>query len=81
VYGLFFDNSMLADDAAWEADRGRRTTTFTQALQNMKILAQASGARTRWDDGRKSPEPQQLTERHGGLGGSENSGVTTARPS
>lgn len=40
VYTLFFDNSMLADDAAREADRARRTTQFTNALQNMKILAE-----------------------------------------
>ena len=40
VYTLFFDNSMLADEAAREADRARRTTQFTAALQNMKILAE-----------------------------------------
>ena len=40
VYTLIFDNSTLADDAAREADRMRRTTTFTQALENMKILAE-----------------------------------------
>ena len=40
VYTLFFDNSMLADDAAREADRARRTTQFTAALENMKILAE-----------------------------------------
>ncbi len=40
VYTLFFDNSMLADDAAREADKARRTTAFTTALQNMKILAE-----------------------------------------
>jgi hypothetical protein len=40
VYTLLFDNSMLADDAAREADRARRVTTFTRALQNMKILAE-----------------------------------------
>lgn len=40
LYTLFFDNSMLADDAAREADRVRRTTQFTNALQNMKILAE-----------------------------------------
>jgi hypothetical protein len=40
VYTLFFDNSMLADDAAREADRTRRTAQFTTALQNMKILAE-----------------------------------------
>ena len=40
VYTLFFDNSMLADDAAREADRARRLTQFTAALANMKILAE-----------------------------------------
>jgi hypothetical protein len=40
VYTLFFDNSMLADDAAREADKTRRLTTFTRAMQNMKTLAE-----------------------------------------
>ena len=40
VYTLFFDNSMLADDAAREADRARRVTQFTTALENMKTLAE-----------------------------------------
>ncbi len=40
VYTLFFDNSMLADDAARAADRARRITQFTTALENMKILAE-----------------------------------------
>ncbi|MEP7307973.1 MAG: SRPBCC family protein [Acidobacteriota bacterium] len=40
VYTLFFDNSMLADDAAREADRTRRIAQFTTALENMKILAE-----------------------------------------
>ena len=40
VYTLFFDNSMLVDDAAREADRARRVTQFTAALANMKILAE-----------------------------------------
>jgi hypothetical protein len=40
IYTLFFDNSMLPDDAARAADRARRTERFTQALQNMKILAE-----------------------------------------
>jgi hypothetical protein len=40
VYTLFFDNSMLADDAAREADRVRRVGQFTTALENMKILAE-----------------------------------------
>jgi len=40
VYTLLYDSSTLADDAAREADKQRRTTTFTQALENMKILAE-----------------------------------------
>jgi polyketide cyclase/dehydrase/lipid transport protein len=40
VYTLFFDNSLLADDAAREADRARRVTQFTTAIENMKILAE-----------------------------------------
>jgi hypothetical protein len=40
VYTLMFDNSMLADDTARQADIERRRTQFTQALQNMKILAE-----------------------------------------
>ena len=40
VYTLMYDNSMLADDAAREADKERRRTQFTTALQNMKILAE-----------------------------------------
>ena len=40
VYTLFFDNSMLADDAAREADKARRLATFKAALENMKILAE-----------------------------------------
>lgn len=40
VYTLFFDNSMLGDDAAREADRARRVTQFNAALANMKILAE-----------------------------------------
>jgi hypothetical protein len=40
VYTIFFDNSMLADAAAREADRARRAAQFTTALQNMKILAE-----------------------------------------
>jgi hypothetical protein len=40
VYTLVYDNSMMADDAAREADKARRTQTFTTALENMKILAE-----------------------------------------
>jgi hypothetical protein len=40
VYTLMFDNSMLPDDAARERDKAQKTTQFTRALQNMKILAE-----------------------------------------
>ena len=42
VYTVLYDNSMLADDAAREADRARRLASFTRALENMKILAEGS---------------------------------------
>jgi hypothetical protein len=40
VYTLMYDNSLLADDAARDADKAQRTQTFTRAVQNMKILAE-----------------------------------------
>jgi hypothetical protein len=40
VYTLMFDNSMLADDAAREADIASRRTRFMNGLKNMKILAE-----------------------------------------
>ena len=40
IYTLIFDNSMLADDAAREADIASRRARFTNALKNMKILAE-----------------------------------------
>jgi hypothetical protein len=40
VYTLFFDNSMLPDDAAREANKQQRLRTFNGALANMKILAE-----------------------------------------
>jgi len=40
VYTLFFDNSMLPDDAAREKDKEARRARFTQALQNMKTIAE-----------------------------------------
>ena len=40
IYTLVYDNSMLADDEARTRDKERRTQQFTQALQNMKILAE-----------------------------------------
>jgi hypothetical protein len=40
VYTLMFDNSMLPDDAAREKDIAQRKARFTQALENMKTLAE-----------------------------------------
>ena len=40
LYTLVYDNSMLADDAARDRDRMQKTTQFTMALENMKILAE-----------------------------------------
>jgi hypothetical protein len=37
IYEFVFDNSMLPDDAAREADKARRTATFRQRLERMKI--------------------------------------------
>ena len=41
VYTLMYDNSLVTgDDAARQAEIERRRTTFTRALNNMKILAE-----------------------------------------
>src|SRR5260370_29454626 len=40
VYTLFFDNSMLADDAARAADKERRQGTFTRRPQNLNTIAE-----------------------------------------
>ncbi len=40
TYTLFLDNSMLADDAAREADIKSRRANFTARLNNMKILGE-----------------------------------------
>ena len=40
IYTLMYDNSTLADDAAREADKMRRTAQFTPFVENMKILAE-----------------------------------------
>jgi len=40
IYTLFFDNSMLPDDASRAKDTEQRRARFTQALQNMKTLAE-----------------------------------------
>ena len=40
VYTLVYDNSTMADDAARDRDKARRTQQFTTAMENMKILAE-----------------------------------------
>lgn len=40
LYTLFFDDSMLPNDAARATDREMRRARFTRALENMKILAE-----------------------------------------
>jgi hypothetical protein len=40
IYSLVWDASNLADDAAREANKTQRSTTFQNALNNMKILAE-----------------------------------------
>ena len=40
IYTLILDNSMLADEAARKADVDRRRARFTQALKDMKTLAE-----------------------------------------
>ena len=40
VYTLIYDNSTLADDAARDTDKARRTQQFQTAIENMKILAE-----------------------------------------
>jgi len=61
VYTLVYDNSLLADDAARQADMTRRRTQFTTALENMKILAEGGTlppAAPRGGGGGKGPAPQ-----------------------
>lgn len=40
VYSFFYDNSMLADDAARTAEIANRRARFGTAIQNMKTLAE-----------------------------------------
>ena len=40
IYSFFYDNSMLASDAARATEATNRRTRFQGALDNMKILAE-----------------------------------------
>jgi hypothetical protein len=44
MYAFVYDNSMLPDDAAREADKARRTASFTERLGNMKKYLEGGGA-------------------------------------
>jgi hypothetical protein len=66
VYTIFFDNSMMADDAARQKDLLQRTATFKGALENMKILAEG---------GTLPPAPA----RRGGPGGAPPAGGAPGR--
>jgi hypothetical protein len=64
VYTLIYDNSTLADDAAREADKARRTQQFQTAIENMKILAEGgtlppAPARGGGGGGQKGGGPKQ----------------------
>jgi hypothetical protein len=67
VYTLFFDNSMLASDAARDADIAQKTTQFQGALNNMKIIAEG---------GTLPPPPA----RAGGAGGGAGRGAAPGGP-
>jgi hypothetical protein len=60
VYTLMFDNSMLADDAAREANKTQRRNQFMPWLENMKILAEG---------GTLPPAPARGGRGGGGAGG------------
>jgi Polyketide cyclase / dehydrase and lipid transport len=57
VYTLFFDNSMLASDAARQADLAARRRVFMNALKNMKILAEGGTLPPRPARGPRGPMP------------------------
>src|SRR5712692_1732663 len=62
VYTLFFDNSMRADDAARERDKAQKVALFTQALENMKILAEGGAlppAPARGGGAQPGPAPKE----------------------
>jgi hypothetical protein len=44
IYAFIYDNSMLPDGAAREADKARRTASFTERLQNMKKYLESGSA-------------------------------------
>ena len=47
IYTFFYDNSLLADDAARDAEIGTRKKRFTAFLQNMKTLGEGAKCRLR----------------------------------
>jgi hypothetical protein len=73
-YTLFFDNSMLADDAARSTDIDSRRTNFTRFLNNMKILAEGGSLPP------PAPRPAGATPAGTGPGGAPNPPASAAAP-
>jgi len=57
IYSLVWDASNLADDAAREANKTQRTTTFQRAINNMKILAEGGTLPARGGGGGRGGAP------------------------
>ena len=62
VYSFFYDNSMLADDAARDAEIAARRKRFTAFLQNMKTLGEGGKVPAAAKEAAQppSPTPDQL---------------------
>jgi Polyketide cyclase / dehydrase and lipid transport len=62
IYSFFYDNSMLADDAARDAEIATRKKRFTAFLQNMKTLGEGGKvpASAKENTQPPSPTPDQL---------------------
>ncbi len=62
VYTFFYDNSMLADDAARDAEIAARKKRFTAFLLNMKTLAEGGKVPASAKEGTptNNPTPEQL---------------------
>jgi hypothetical protein len=57
VYTFFYDNSMLADDAARDAEMAARKKRFTGFLQNMKTLGEGGKVADSAKEAKQPPTP------------------------
>ncbi|MGA3225626.1 MAG: SRPBCC family protein [Acidobacteriaceae bacterium] len=68
IYTFFYDNSMLADDAARDAEMAARKKRFTAFLQNMKTLGEGgkvpASAKESTQPPRPTPEQLQTPSPH-----------------